>query len=147
MITPAAFRLTTRRWRWMRARDDTSRAHAAWRDFHDDLADYGVTSRPSEPPRTLAARITTTLPQPAAAAVTRLALAEERASYAARPDDITAPAPGRQRRPPRTRRHRPPHHPLARHLLPRLHDDRPYPRRRPHPRPRHRTQPRHKTLT
>jgi transglutaminase-like putative cysteine protease len=85
LITPAAFRLTARRWRWLRARDDTSRAHAAWRDFHDDLTDYGVTSRPSEPPRTLAARVTTTLPQPAAAAVTRLALAEERASYAARP--------------------------------------------------------------
>src|SRR5271165_4918026 len=85
LITPAAFRLTARRWRWPRARDDTSRAHAAWRDFHDDLTDYGVTSRPSEPPRTLAARVTTTLPQPAAAAVTRLALAEERASYAARP--------------------------------------------------------------
>ncbi len=85
-ITPAVFRLTTRRWRWMRARDDTSRAHAAWRDFHDDLTDYGLTSRPSEPPRTLAARITTTLPPPAAAAVTRLARAEERASYAARPD-------------------------------------------------------------
>jgi len=85
LITPAAFRLTARRWRWLRARDNTSRAHAAWRDFHDDLTDYGVTSRPSEPPRTLAARVTTTLPGPAAAAVTRLALAEERASYAARP--------------------------------------------------------------
>ncbi len=85
LVAPAAFRLAARRWRWMRARDDTSRAHAAWRDFHDDLADYGVTSRPSEPPRTLAARVTTTLPEPAATAVTRLALAEERASYAARP--------------------------------------------------------------
>jgi hypothetical protein len=85
LIAPAAFRLTLRRWRWMRAGDDTSRAHAAWREFHDDLADFGVTSRPSEPPRTLAARITTTLPEPAAAAITRLALAEERASYAARP--------------------------------------------------------------
>ncbi len=85
LIAPATFRLTTRRWRWIRARDDTSRAHAAWREFHDDLADFGVTSRPSEPPRTLAARVTTTLPAPAAAAVTRLALAEERASYAARP--------------------------------------------------------------
>jgi transglutaminase-like putative cysteine protease len=85
LITPAAFRLTIRRWRWIRARDDTSRAHAAWRDFHDDLTDFGVTSPPSEPPRTLAARVTTTLPAPAAAAVTRLALAEERASYAARP--------------------------------------------------------------
>ena len=44
-----------------------------------------MTSRPSEPPRTLAARVTTTLAEPAAAAVTRLALAEERASYAAHP--------------------------------------------------------------
>jgi transglutaminase-like putative cysteine protease len=85
LITPAVFRLVLRRWRWMRADDDTRRAHAAWREFHDDLADFGVTSRPSEPPRTLAARITTTLTEPAAAAVTRLALAEERASYAARP--------------------------------------------------------------
>jgi hypothetical protein len=85
LITPAIFRLVLRRWRWMRAGDDTSRAHVAWREFHDDLADYGVTCRPSEPPRTLAARVTTTLPEPAAAAITRLALAEERASYAARP--------------------------------------------------------------
>ena len=85
LITPAAFRLTLRHWRWIRARDDTSRAHAAWREFHDDLADFGLTSPPSEPPRTLAARVTATLPGPAAAAVTRLALAEERASYAARP--------------------------------------------------------------
>ena len=85
LITPAVFRLALRRWRWMRAADDASRAHAAWREFHDDLADFGVTSRPSEPPRSLAARITTTLPEPAATAVTQLALAEERASYAARP--------------------------------------------------------------
>ena len=85
LIIPVVCRLVARRWRWIRARDDTSRAHAAWRDFHDDLADFGVTSRPSEPPRTLAARVTATLPAPAAAAVTRLALAEERASYAARP--------------------------------------------------------------
>ena len=85
LITPAVFRLVLRRWRWMRAADDAGRAHAAWREFHDDLADFGVASRPSEPPRTLASRVTTTLPEPAAAAVTRLALAEERASYAARP--------------------------------------------------------------
>jgi hypothetical protein len=85
MTAPAAFRLTLRRWRWMHAGDDTRRAHAAWREFHDDLADFGVTSRPSEPPRTLAARVSTGLPEPAAAAVTRLALAEERARYAARP--------------------------------------------------------------
>ena len=85
LITPAVFRLVLRRWRWMRADDDAGRAHAAWREFHDDLADFGMTSRPSEPPRTLAARVTTTLTEPAAKAVTRLALAEERASYAARP--------------------------------------------------------------
>ncbi|HTQ93409.1 MAG TPA: DUF3488 and transglutaminase-like domain-containing protein [Streptosporangiaceae bacterium] len=85
LITPAVFRLVLRRWRWMRAGDDAGRAHAAWREFHDDLADFGMASRASEPPRTLAARVTTTLPEPAAAAVTRLALAEERASYAARP--------------------------------------------------------------
>jgi hypothetical protein len=87
LITPAVFRLVLRRWRWMRAEDDAGRAHAAWREFHDDLADFGMTSRPSEPPRTLAARVTTTLTEPAAEAVTRLALAEERASYAARPAD------------------------------------------------------------
>jgi hypothetical protein len=85
LIVPAAFRLALRRWRWMRAGDDSSRAHAAWREFHDDLADFGVMSRPSEPPRTLAARVTATMAEPAAAAVTRLALAEERASYAGRP--------------------------------------------------------------
>jgi len=85
LIAPAAARLVLRRWRWIRATDDTSRAHAAWAELHDDLVDYGLPSRPSEPPRALAARVTTTLPEPAAAAVTRLARAEERASYAARP--------------------------------------------------------------
>ena len=39
---------------------------AAWREFHDDLADFGLGSRPSEPPRTLATRITAQLPVPAA---------------------------------------------------------------------------------
>jgi transglutaminase-like putative cysteine protease len=85
LIVPAVFRLVLRRWRWIRAADDIGRAHAAWREFHDDLADFGLSSRPSEPPRSLAARVTTTLPAPAAEAVTRLALAEERASYAPHP--------------------------------------------------------------
>jgi transglutaminase-like putative cysteine protease len=85
LIVPAAFRLVLRRWRWIRAADDIGRAHAAWREFHDDLADFGVSSRPSEPPRSLAARVTATLPAPAAEAVARLALAEERASYAPHP--------------------------------------------------------------
>jgi Domain of unknown function (DUF4129) len=85
LIVPAVFRLVLRRWRWMRAADDIGRAHAAWRELHDDLADFGVSSRASEPPRSLAARVTMTLPAPAAEAVARLALAEERASYAPHP--------------------------------------------------------------
>jgi hypothetical protein len=77
--------VAARRWRWLRARDDASRAHAAWREFRDDLQDLGVGRAPSEPPRTLAHRVGAGLPEPARVAVRRLALAEERASYAARP--------------------------------------------------------------
>ena len=69
----------------MVAADDASRAHVAWREFRNDLADSGVGSRPSEPPRTLAQRITAGLREPARDAIRRLALAEERATYAARP--------------------------------------------------------------
>jgi Transglutaminase-like superfamily len=85
LVAPATFRVVLRRWRWARARDDASRAHAAWREFRDDLADLGVSALPSEPPRTLAGRVTAGLPEPAREAVRRLALAEERACYAARP--------------------------------------------------------------
>jgi transglutaminase-like putative cysteine protease len=82
---PSIARIALRRWRWTRAGDDTSRANAAWREFHDDLTDYGITSLASEPPRTLAARVTTGLSDPASQAIRRLALAEERARYAASP--------------------------------------------------------------
>ena len=85
VIALAALRVARRQWRWMRATDDVAQAHAAWREFRDDLADFGFRGRPGEPPRTLADRISVTLPEPANAAVRRLALAEERASYAARP--------------------------------------------------------------
>ena len=85
VIAPAALRITQRRWRWMRATNDVARAHVAWREFRDDLADFGFRGRPGEPPRALAARVSATLPEPASAAVRRLARAEERASYAARP--------------------------------------------------------------
>ena len=85
VIAPAALRITQRRWRWMRATNDVVRAHVAWREFRDDLADFGFRGRPSESPRALAARVSATLPEPASAAVRRLARAEERASYAARP--------------------------------------------------------------
>jgi transglutaminase-like putative cysteine protease len=85
LIAPSVIRLALRRWRWMRADDDASRAHAAWREFRDDLTDFGVGCRASDPPRTLAGRVTTGLPEPARDAIRRLALAEERATYAARP--------------------------------------------------------------
>ena len=85
VIAPAALRSTRRRWRWMRATDDVAKAHVAWREFRDDLTDFGFRGRSGEPPRALAARVSITLPTPARAAVRRLALAEERVSYAARP--------------------------------------------------------------
>jgi transglutaminase-like putative cysteine protease len=84
-VAPCAGRIALRQWRWMRAADDAGRAHAAWREFRDDLEDLGLGYHPSEPPRTLADRVATGLPGPARDAVRRIALAEERASYAAHP--------------------------------------------------------------
>jgi transglutaminase-like putative cysteine protease len=84
-VAPGLGRIGIRRWRWLRADDDASRAHAAWREFTDDLQDLGLGYAPSEPPRTLADRVTAGLPERARDAVRSLALAEERASYAARP--------------------------------------------------------------
>jgi TgpA N-terminal domain/Transglutaminase-like superfamily len=87
LVVPSVGRIGLKWWRWMRAHDDVSRAHTAWREFRDDLEDFGVGCRPSEPPRSLAHRITPGLPEPAGAAVRRLAIAEERASYAASPSE------------------------------------------------------------
>jgi transglutaminase-like putative cysteine protease len=84
-VAPGVIRLCIRRWRWLRAGDDAHRAHTAWREFHDDLHDLGVGYAPSEPPRTLGDRVAAGLPEPSREAVRRLALAEERASYAAQP--------------------------------------------------------------
>ena len=84
-VAPGVIRVGARRWRWVRAGDDAHRAHIAWREFRDDLHDLGMGYAPSEPPRTLANRVTAGLPEPSREAVRRLALAEERASYAARP--------------------------------------------------------------
>ena len=80
-------RLGVRQWHWMRATDDASRAHIAWHEFREDLQDLGLGHPPSEPPRTLADRVGSGLPEAAREAVRRLALAEERASYAARPSE------------------------------------------------------------
>jgi transglutaminase-like putative cysteine protease len=85
LLIPGLGRIGVRRWRFLRAGDDASRAHAAWREFRHDLHDLGVGCAPSEPPRTLANRVAAGLPEPTRVAVRRLALAEERASYAARP--------------------------------------------------------------
>jgi transglutaminase-like putative cysteine protease len=85
LIVPGVLRVARRRWRWSKARDDAGRAHAAWLEFRDDLQDLGMSCPPSEPPRTLAARVGAGLPETAQAAVSRLALAEERACYAAQP--------------------------------------------------------------
>jgi transglutaminase-like putative cysteine protease len=77
-----------RRWRGRAARADDARAHAAWRELRDDLVDYRVGYLPSQSPRTVAARTASTLElaPPAAAALGRIAMAEERARYAARAD-------------------------------------------------------------
>ena len=68
---------------------DVAWAHAAWQELRDDLMDYGAASLPSESPRTVAARAGTglDLTDPARAALGRIAMAEERARYAAAPAD------------------------------------------------------------
>jgi transglutaminase-like putative cysteine protease len=87
LIAPGLGRLLTRRRRWLRASDDAGRAHAAWRELTCDLVDLGLGGAASESPRALAARITASagLDEPARAALSRLAVAEERARYARTP--------------------------------------------------------------
>jgi transglutaminase-like putative cysteine protease len=95
-VAPACARLAIRRHRWRsagrggtgdRQRSDAALAHAAWRELRDDLVDYGAGYLPSESPRALAARAGASLglAEPALAVLGRIALAEERARYAARP--------------------------------------------------------------
>jgi transglutaminase-like putative cysteine protease len=98
--TPAGVRLLIRRRRWLRSRGtrgaragaDAARAHAAWRELRDDLVDYRVGYLPSQSPRAVAVRAAATLElaEPDAAALRRIAMAEERARYAPRADS----APG-----------------------------------------------------
>ncbi len=83
-LGPRTIRTVVRQRRWRAARDDGSLAHAAWRELHDDLTDYGIGWRASESPRAVARRIVSTL-QPGAEtqqALDHIALAEERARYA-----------------------------------------------------------------
>jgi transglutaminase-like putative cysteine protease len=100
-VTPWCARHVIRRRRWrrrgvmvpagadrVRARD-VAWAHAAWEELRDDLVDYGAAPLPSESPRAVAARAGTglSLAEPARAALSRIAMAEERARYAPAPTD------------------------------------------------------------
>jgi hypothetical protein len=89
LIAPGLTRLITRRWRWWKASDDVARAHVAWRELRDDLTDYRIPSRVSESPRALASRLARSLRLAGAErdALERIALSEERASYASSPAD------------------------------------------------------------
>jgi hypothetical protein len=89
LIAPAVTRLVARRWRWWRAQNDVTRAHVAWRELRNDLTDYRIPYRDSETPRALTRRIATSLGLAGAdrEALERIALAEERASYANSPAD------------------------------------------------------------
>ncbi len=122
-VAPGVGRIGMRRWRWLRARDDASRAHTAWREFRDDLQDLGVGCAPSEPPRTLAGRVSAGLPEPAREAVRRIALAEEQRQLRGAAVPVGAPEAGRRRRPARHRGVGAARQPLAGQDLPGLGDD------------------------
>jgi transglutaminase-like putative cysteine protease len=89
VITPSVARLAIRRRRWGRARrgGDAALAHAAWRELQDDLIDYQAGYAPSESPRAIGTRLGTErqLASAGVEALSRIAIAEERALYAARP--------------------------------------------------------------
>jgi len=89
LIAPATTRMAGRRWRWWRAKDDLGRAHAAWHELRNDLTDHRIPYRDSETPRVLTRRVATSLGLAGAErdALERIALAEERASYAISPAD------------------------------------------------------------
>lgn len=87
-IAPGSTRLLVRRGRWRRASGDAGLAHAAWHELRDDLLDLGLECRASESPRAIARRIGATedLGPDDRQALDRVARAEERASYAVRPE-------------------------------------------------------------
>ncbi len=86
-VVPWASRAAIRWRRWRAAARDAARAHAAWLELRDDLADYRIPARASESPRALAARLggTPSFSPADRAALDRIALAEERAQYARSP--------------------------------------------------------------
>ncbi len=86
-IAPGSARLITRRRRWRAARSDAARADTAWRELCDDLDDFGLRRRPSDSPRTLAARLRSVVDfdGPADASLTRVMTVIERVRYAPAP--------------------------------------------------------------
>jgi transglutaminase-like putative cysteine protease len=84
LMTPVSVRRLVRAHRWSRAKSDAAVAHAAWDELRADAIDHRLEWPASETPRSTARRLTEalTLDEAAAAALTRLARAEERARYA-----------------------------------------------------------------
>ncbi len=87
LITPRATRSLIRRRRWLTARTDAARAHAAWSELLDDLTDHGIRHAPGETPRTVEKTVARRLrlTEPDHEALLRITQAEERASYAKEP--------------------------------------------------------------
>ncbi len=67
-----------------------ARIRAGWLEIHDDLEDFGIGCHRNESPRAVANRVSSLLglTQDPHAALRRVALAEERARYAVRLDDL-----------------------------------------------------------
>jgi transglutaminase-like putative cysteine protease len=92
LITPRITRSVIRNRRWWKAGDEAARAHVAWRELRDDLADYRIGCRASESPRAVGSRLTETLGIADAPreALQRVTVAEERATYAISPADYVS---------------------------------------------------------
>ncbi|HEY5988723.1 MAG TPA: DUF4129 domain-containing protein, partial [Streptosporangiaceae bacterium] len=92
LITPRVSRSFIRNRRWWKAGDEAARAHVAWRELRDDLADHRIGCRASESPRAVGRRVTEALGITGAPgeALKRVTGAEERATYAVSPADYAS---------------------------------------------------------
>jgi transglutaminase TgpA-like protein/transglutaminase superfamily protein/uncharacterized protein DUF4129 len=83
LAAPGLARWLTRRRRWLTADGDAAIALTAWRELHDDLADFGIPTMPSDSPRTTVARVSAAarLRPHEREALARIAFAVERARY------------------------------------------------------------------